>query len=140
MRFGLFMLLIIGSLGAYASEDFDRQQIQQRIKPIGKVRLEGEQTVSPGVEAPKEEVAAKEEIPGKAVYDRSCAVCHRDGVAGAPKFRVLSDWKSRLEEKKLEGLTASAIKGINAMPPKGTCMDCSDEDIKEAVQYMLPEA
>ena len=32
---------------------------------------------------------------------------------------------------------ASAIAGKGGMPAKGTCMDCSDNDIKVTVQYML---
>ena len=31
---------------------------------------------------------------------------------------------------------AKAITGINAMPPKGTCADCSDDELKGAIQKM----
>ena len=31
------------------------------------------------------------------------------------------------------------IKGKNAMPPKGTCQECSDSDIKAAIDYMVPK-
>ncbi|WED42498.1 c-type cytochrome [Legionella cardiaca] len=142
MRFRVLMLLFIGSINGYASEDFDRQQIEQRIQPIGQVRLQEQKTSAPKTTAVPEETKAnaeKEETPGKATYEKYCVVCHRDGVAGAPKFRVAEDWKARLDAKKLDGLVTSAIKGLNAMPPKGTCMDCSDADIKNAIQYMLPQ-
>jgi cytochrome c5 len=66
-------------------------------------------------------------------------VCHRDGVAGAPKFRNAEEWGLRSSKKNIEALTASAIKGLNAMPAKGTCQDCSDADIKAAIQYMVPQ-
>lgn len=141
MHFRVLILLMLSVISAYASEDFDRQQIEQRIQPIGQVRIQEQQNATPKTTTTPETPAktAKEE-PGKEVYEKHCIVCHRDGVAGAPKFRVEQDWKARLSAKKLDGLTASAIKGLNAMPPKGTCMDCSDAAIKEAIQYMLPQA
>jgi cytochrome c5 len=30
----------------------------------------------------------------------------------------------------------NAINGINAMPPRGTCADCSDDEIKAAIEHM----
>ncbi|MFL6572782.1 MAG: c-type cytochrome, partial [Burkholderiales bacterium] len=33
---------------------------------------------------------------GKAVYEKSCAMCHGTGVAGAPKFSNASDWSPRI--------------------------------------------
>lgn len=137
MRLLILVLFVAISMVAVAAEDFDRQEIEQRIQPVGKVRLES----NPSAEAKpkKEEVAVKKE-PGQEIYEQFCVTCHRDGVAGAPKFRDAS-WKPRLTANKdVAGLTASAIKGINAMPPKGTCVDCSEEDLKNAIQYMLPKS
>jgi cytochrome c5 len=34
-------------------------------------------------------------------------------------------------------MTANAISGINAMPARGTCATCSDEEIKQTVQYIV---
>ena len=65
-------------------------------------------------------------------------MCHRDGIAGAPKFRDENSWKPRLANANIDALIASAIKGKNAMPPKGTCQECSDSDIKAAIEYMVP--
>ena len=36
----------------------------------------------------------------------------------------------------LDGILAKAITGINAMPPKGTCADCSDDELKGAIKEM----
>jgi cytochrome c5 len=30
-----------------------------------------------------------------------------------------------------------AIEGYKAMPPRGTCTTCSDDDIKKTVEYMV---
>jgi cytochrome c5 len=74
-------------------------------------------------------------IDGEALYKQACAVCHAAGVAGAPKFGDKTAWAPRVALG-LDGLTASAIKGKNAMPAKGGST-ASDADIKAAVQYML---
>ncbi|STX29880.1 cytochrome c5 [Legionella beliardensis] len=141
MRVAL-LLLFVSINGCFADQvsDFDREQIIERIKPVGQVKIEDATpaTEQKKVTEPTAQVAAKEE-PGQAIYERYCSSCHQNGLAGAPKFRQAADWKPRMA-KKIEGLTASAIKGLNAMPPKGTCAECSEEDIKTAIQYMLPKS
>lgn len=140
MRIGLSILLAALSWSGYALDDFDRQQIINRIQPVGSVHIQQEgNTPSTQTQEAKDPVAEKKE-PGQATYEQYCVTCHRDGVAGAPKFRT-DEWKPRLAtQKDINGLTVSAIKGLNAMPPKGTCMDCTEDDIKNAIQYMLPKS
>lgn len=78
---------------------------------------------------------------GKEIYDTKCFACHAAGVAGAPKFGDKAAWAPRIEQAKdIDGLFAVAVKGLNAMPPKGTCMDCTDEELKAAIQYMVDAA
>ncbi|MGL4930710.1 MAG: c-type cytochrome [Plesiomonas sp.] len=36
----------------------------------------------------------------------------------------------------MDTLQKHAISGINQMPPRGTCTDCSDDEIKAAIEYM----
>lgn len=114
------------------SEPMTPDAIAKRIAPIGKVDAEGGQ-------AP---VALVSETLGPTAgedrYKASCAVCHDAGVGGAPKFRNAADWKAR-QEAGIDGMLANAIKGKGAMPPKGTCMQCSDQELKMAIEYMLPK-
>ena len=70
-----------------------------------------------------------------ALYTQVCAVCHAAGIAGAPKLGDKTAWGPRLSAG-VDGLTASAIKGKNAMPPRGGST-ASDADIKVVVQYMV---
>lgn len=77
-------------------------------------------------------------LTGKDIYEKYCTVCHASGLAGAPKFQS-SEWSSRCHEKHLKGLLSSAVKGINAMPAKGTCDICQQEDILAAIKYMVPK-
>jgi cytochrome c5 len=94
---------------------------------------------APAAAAPAAAPAAVAAAPaaggGEALYKQACAVCHAAGVAGAPKFGDKAAWAARVGLG-LDGLTASAIKGKNAMPPKGGST-ASDADIKAAVGYML---
>lgn len=78
-------------------------------------------------------VAAAAAVP--ALYNQACAVCHAAGVAGAPKYGDKAGWSARLAAG-VDGLTASAIKGKGAMPPRGGSQG-SDADIKAAVAYMV---
>lgn len=75
---------------------------------------------------------------GKAVYEKACATCHSIGLAGAPKFQNKEEWAPRLA-KGMDALVASVNNGMNAMPSKGACIDCTDEDFKAAIKYMAGE-
>lgn len=76
---------------------------------------------------------------GSAVYEASCAACHNSGAAGAPRLGS-SNWADRLDEKGLDALVQNTIDGLNAMPPRGGCGDCSDDEIADAVDYILDES
>ena len=135
MRFILIPLLAACVTSAWALEDYDRQQILERIQPVGQIRIKGGAPAAVGTSS---EQPVLRKLSGQDVYEGHCVVCHQDGVAGAPKFRDQTDWAPRQAKSNLGELLAIAIKGLNAMPPKGTCGECSDEDIKNAIQYMLP--
>jgi cytochrome c5 len=79
--------------------------------------------------------AAAAEAAVPALYTQACSVCHAAGVAGAPKLGDKAAWSARLAAG-VDGLTASAIKGKNAMPPRGGSQG-SDADIKAVVTYMV---
>jgi len=70
-----------------------------------------------------------------AVYAQTCATCHALGIAGAPKVGDKAGWAPRIAQG-IDALTASAIKGKGAMPPKGGS-SASDDDIKAVVTYMV---
>ncbi len=73
---------------------------------------------------------------GKQLYEKTCHTCHAAGVAGAPILGNKEQWSTRIAQG-METLYNSALHGKNAMPPKGTAMDASDEAIKAAVDYMV---
>ena len=130
-------MIFIGykSLSSYSddsshSEMMVAKGVLERIKPIGEVRIDSSTMVA---SADSTETA---ERSGEEIYNGKCAGCHTSGTMGAPKYASLAHWTSTIDLG-LDKLTASAIAGKGGMPARGTCMDCSDNDIKVTVQYML---
>jgi cytochrome c5 len=76
---------------------------------------------------------------GKATYDKTCAVCHATGLAGAPKFGDKAAWAPRIATG-LDTLHNSALHGKNAMPPKGGNLALTDTDVAAAVDYIVAAA
>lgn len=93
---------------------------------------------APVVVAAAAPAAASKAGVGEALYKQACLACHASGVAGAPKFGDKAAWAPRIQTG-LDMLTASVIKGKNAMPPKGGS-SASDADIRAAVEYMVSAA
>lgn len=73
---------------------------------------------------------------GKALYENYCSGCHATGAGGAPKYGDPSGW-TPIMKNGIDKVYENAIKGIGGMPAKGTCVSCSDQDIKQAVDYMV---
>ena len=133
MKFKVLISLIVSSLFLISVNAVERgaqetteQDLIDRIKPVGKVHIAGA--------AP---AAAAGPRTGKQIYDAACVACHTSGVLGAPKLQVAADWQPRLDEKGFDQVWKNAVSGINAMPAMGTCGDCTEDDIKVAIEYMI---
>ncbi len=131
----LASVVFAGSLTAQTVEEL----VAERLKPIGEVCLAGQACAGGGAAAPAV-AAASTEFSVEATYTASCAMCHTAGLAGAPRTDDAAGWAARVAEKGLEGLVANAINGINAMPARGMCMTCSDENIAALVEYIVTPA
>ena len=88
-----------------------------------------------------EEVAAVADggADGQKIYMKSCLACHAAGIANAPKLGDKAAWEPRIALG-MDALLATAIKGKNAMPPKGTCMTCSEDELRAAIEYMVSQS
>jgi cytochrome c5 len=73
---------------------------------------------------------------GEEVYRVYCGSCHGGGWQQAPVAYDEREWKERME-KGFDVMLANAKKGVNGMPPMGTCMDCSDAELSDAIKEML---
>jgi cytochrome c5 len=143
MRIKLLIGVVIVSMGApfaQAVEYYDRSRdaIDERTRPIGRVQqLQSEAAEEPA--AATEAAAAAAPPSGEQIYQQYCALCHVGGVAGAPQLEDKSEWEKRKAQGE-EVLLQHVTHGYNAMPAKGTCMTCSEADLKATIEYMLRQA
>lgn len=77
--------------------------------------------------------------PGQSTYNEACISCHNPGISGAPRLGDADAWQPRAAKGR-QALVASTVNGLNAMPAKGMCWQCSDEQLANAVDYMLEQA
>lgn len=126
--FGLGAML---SLSGHALTDKQKKDVETRIKPVGSVCLEGDSSCGGAVAA-----AGGKPKSGEEVYTGTCHMCHEAGVGGAPKMGDKGAWKDRIAQG-VNTLHEHALAGIRAMPPKGTCASCSDDEVKAAVDYIV---
>ena len=69
------------------------------------------------------------------IFDRSCAICHSQPGTGAPRSGDNAAWQPRVALG-IDTLLERTLKGYNAMPPMGMCMDCSEGDFIALIEYM----
>ena len=79
--------------------------------------------------------SAQAERSGDEIYSKSCTFCHATGVAGAPKKGDTAAWEARLANG-VDTAIASIKSGKGAMPPKGLCNDCTDDQFKSLIDFM----
>ena len=107
------------------------ETVRERMTPFGSVCKAGDTCAQKAAVA-----SGGSPRSGQAVYDSSCFICHAAGVGGAPIFQNVEEWAPRLA-KGLDALWDTTLNGLNAMPARGTCMDCSDDELRAAMDYML---
>ena len=132
--------------GAYTRETAEYQAaVAERIRPVGEVYLPGEeeQASLPVVETTAEPEPVATAMTGPQVYNTACLACHGGGVGGAPIVGDAGQWTDRigqgidvLKRHAIEGYTGS----VGYMPPKGGRLDLSDEEVGNAVEYMVEES
>lgn len=98
---------------------------------------------------------------GKEIFTNYCNTCHSPSMAsmfGAPAAHDQNAWETRKnlafqrameknkfndsdslikEQKILEALLVTAKEGTaKGMPPKGTCVNCTDAELLDAIKYL----
>ncbi|MCM0614251.1 cytochrome c5 family protein [Marinobacter sediminum] len=136
MKRVLAVVLLGFGLTAGAALASVEDEIRARIAPVGDVCLEGNEC---GAAAAPTETASSGPRSGSEVYDAVCMACHTTGAAGAPKIGDTAAWAPRVD-KGLETLITHAVNGFNAMPAKGGCASCPEEEISSAVEYLVSES
>jgi cytochrome c5 len=137
----IILIIIAGNLTSEVSEYKPDELVLENIKPVGQVQIAGQSSpqsepAAATADAAPAATAAAGPKTGEQVYNSNCVACHGTGAAGAPKFGDAAAWAPRIA-KGIDTLLAHAKTGINAMPPKGLCMACSDDELKGAIEYMV---
>ncbi|MCG6934004.1 MAG: c-type cytochrome [Gallionella sp.] len=73
---------------------------------------------------------------GETVFNHACKFCHGVGRMGAPKVGDQAAWSDRIKQGESK-LDDHAFLGYGNMPARGDCNTCSDEDIINAVSYIV---
>lgn len=140
--------LLFAPMAALGIPAGTEEEILERIEPVGELCVEGQHCAgmldgggaTPAATSDAPAVAVELEIAGRSgqeVYSRYCFACHDAAIAGAPLFGDATQWQP-LIAKGTDALLQSSIVGIPPlMPPRGTCMDCSDEELRAAVEHMV---
>ena len=136
------------------------QQAQEKVAAVAEqakeqatqIKEEAGEKVAQVTEQAKEQMAKAEQkvqtaLPmetsdisaGEAIYTKNCSVCHKLGVAGAPKTGDKTAWAPRIAEGK-DKLVAHAISGMGAMPARGGNSKLTDENVRAAVEYMIEQS
>lgn len=121
-----FITLVFSAIALATNASND--EIVERIKQVGDVYLVAAE--------PEVEEKRTEPWDGKTVYDTYCTACHSTGVSESPIKGNAEQWAPRIAQG-MDVLTDHAVKGFNAMPAMGTCMDCSQDEIVAAINYMI---
>ena len=74
------------------------------------------------------------------LYPTRCATCHNAGLLNAPNAHDAAAWKPRFDAKGIDGLVQSATNGLNAMPPRAMCPDCTPGEYKALIEFMMKPA
>lgn len=96
-------------------------------------------TTTPAAAAPVASAAPAVPRTGEEVFNTVCTACHTAGILNAPKIGDKAAWEPRAT-KGLSGLLASSVNGLNQMPAKGGNPSLTEQELSNAIIYMLGKA
>ncbi len=133
-----FIGLVLFVATAFGQSDREQAMID-RLSPVGSVCMAGDPCAAAAVAAAPSGPRAAEDI-----YNGTCMACHMTGASNAPRLGNTEEWAPRIA-KGIEALYTSAFNGVEVggvltMPVKGLCLDCSDDELKSVVDYMVEAA
>ena len=123
----LLALSVFVITGAVYADHMTDKTIDERTAPLSKVKVA---KAAPAVAANAGPRTAE------TIVNSFCIACHGTGMANAPKVADAAAWATVMEPG-MDVVLASAKKGKNVMPAMGLCMDCSDEELVSAINYLI---
>ena len=76
---------------------------------------------------------------GEKIVREFCGACHAKEPAievGAPRTGVEREW-APYKKLSMKQLLENTKRGLGPMPARGGCFECSDEQLQQAIDYML---
>ena len=89
------------------------------------------------------EAADPFELSGQAIFEEHCAKCH-DSFFGrtfkrAPRIGKVKQWADIIPEG-VDQLTQTTIEGKGRMKARGDCEECTDDQLRSAVEYIISQS
>ena len=125
-----------------AEDPVFQRQVEERIQPVARVAIAGQDnsSLAPPAAAPAVAATAAADLTGEQIYNQACVACHGAGVAGAPKLGDKAAWAPRIAQG-MDTLHKHALQGFQGkagyMPPKGGRTDLSDQSVMNGVDYIV---
>ena len=113
--------------GALFADHMSDHTIDERTAPVSKVNV---------AKPAAEKAAAAGPRTAEAIVNSFCIACHGTGMANAHKVGDAAAWGPVMEPG-MDVVLASAKKGKGVMPAMGLCLDCSDEELVSAINYLV---
>jgi len=153
---GFTMVFLAGEFGAQVKDSTD-DTLSNRMRPVGKVTVDPDapsqaaetlktthrKVASTRVAAAGAVARSETPNPGKVIYDQACFACHATTALGAPVLGAKDAWTQRFE-KGFEMLLSNVIEGYTGesgiMPPKGGFTYLTDQNVRDALIFMLQES
>lgn len=95
---------------------------------------------------------------GEEVFNSACKTCHATHFPDAPQAHDVAAWQHKytisanqakqknpgltgkeLDQQTLAVLVGKVRNGNHAMPAKGLCNDCTDQEYQNAIKFMMSE-
>ena len=76
---------------------------------------------------------------GRKIFKQFCSSCHGKQPLidiQAPRINDKNAWNER-RKMGVDRLLKITTTGIGAMPARGGCFECSDDELRETIEYML---
>ncbi|MCL6417701.1 c-type cytochrome [Aestuariirhabdus sp. Z084] len=78
---------------------------------------------------------------GNATFTDVCQSCHNGGfkgwISGAPNINDKEQWQKYIERDSIEMMRTTLINGSDNHKVKGGCSECSDQQIIDAIDYIM---
>ena len=83
--------------------------------------------------------APKIERSGEEIFRGFCRSCHTSRIIKAPNIGDSQAWKARIDQGN-DKLLEHVINGYRGMPERGTCSNCSVDELRETIKYIVSKS